>query len=203
MYERLGRYRPFREARRLDGAQAEYHSSWYVPVVRELARRPDFRDDPKWIAKQLLPAISVAQARKALALLLDLGLLVRDADGRLKQHTPLVTTGPGPLGHHIFAYHQAMLDRAKEALDQLSREERDISNLTLCVSQAQLLELKARVRAFRQELLRTAELEGSPERVVQINFQVFPLSVVPEVGTEASERTTGAPSRAQRRSSRS
>jgi uncharacterized protein (TIGR02147 family) len=79
-----------------------------------------------------------------------------------------------------------MLERAAEALDSLPREERDVSCLTLCVSQAKLVELKERVRNFRQELLRTAELDNSPERVVQINFQVFPLSIAAEPATGRS-----------------
>lgn len=177
VYERLGRFRQFREARRLDGAQAEYYSSWYVTAVRELVRRPDFQEDPKWLARQLVPTISVVQARKALELLHELGLVERAADGRLVQTNPLVTTGPAPLGHHIFAFHHAMIDRAKDALDKFPRDEREISNITVCVSQAKLAELKERVRAFRRDLLLTAELDDNPERVVQINFQLFPLSV--------------------------
>ena len=180
MYERLARYRPFREARRLEAAQAEYHSHWYLPAIRELARRADFSSDPKWIAKQLVPAISAAQAKRALELLCKLGLLEQGSEGRLAQTSEIITTGPGPLGHHIFNYHHMMLERAAEALDGLPREERDLSCLTLCVSEAKLAELKERVRGFRQELLRTAELDDSPERVVQINFQIFPLSIAAE-----------------------
>jgi uncharacterized protein (TIGR02147 family) len=180
IYERLSRYRPFREARRLESAQAEYHSHWYLPAIRELVRRTDFSNDPKWIARQLRPAISAAQAKRALALLCKLGLLEQGSDGRLVQTSEIITTGPGPLGHHIFNYHHMMLERAGEALDSLPREERDVSCLTLCVSQSKLVELKERVRNFRQELLRTAELDNSPERVVQINFQVFPLSIAAE-----------------------
>jgi uncharacterized protein (TIGR02147 family) len=180
MYERLARHRPFRDARKLESAQAEYHSHWYLPVIRELVRRPDFSSDPKWVARQLRPAISAAQAKRALELLCKLGLLEPNAEGRLMQTSEIVTTGPGPLGHHIFNFHHVMLERAAEALDSLPREERDVSCLTLCVSQAKLEELKQRVRDFRQELLRTAELDDSPERVVQINFQIFPLSIAAE-----------------------
>ncbi|MEY2932800.1 MAG: hypothetical protein RL033_3549, partial [Pseudomonadota bacterium] len=151
MYERLARFRPFREARRLESAQAEYHSHWFLPAIRELVRRPDFSSDPKWIAKQLQPAISAAQAKRALELLCKLGLLEPGSDGGLVQTSEIITTGPGPLGHHIFNYHHMMLERAGEALDSLPREERDVSCLTLCVSQAKLEELKERVRAFRQE----------------------------------------------------
>src|SRR5688572_639356 len=50
-YERLTRFSRFRKVHKLDVAQSEYHSEWYIPVIRELATRADFRDDPAWIAK--------------------------------------------------------------------------------------------------------------------------------------------------------
>jgi uncharacterized protein (TIGR02147 family) len=175
-YERLARFRRFRTAHKLEQAHAAYHGAWYMPAVRELAARADFRDDPKWIAAVLEPAISTAQARDALATLTALGLLVREARGRLRQADSLLTTGDGPLGHHIVNYHRTMIDQAKHALDRVPREERDISSLTLCVSDEALPRLKERIAQFRRELLQTAELEGAPSRVVQINFQLFPLS---------------------------
>jgi len=175
-YERLARFRGFRAAHELDRAQAAYHASWYVPAIRELAARPDFVDDPRWVAGMLLPPISPSQAGEALDTLLSLGLLVKDASGRLRQAEPLVTTGAGPLGLHIVNYHRAMLQRALAALDAQPREERDISTLTLCVSEAGMERIKERVRSLRRELLSEAELEGTPTRVVQVNFQVFPLT---------------------------
>ncbi len=41
-YARMVRFRGFRAAHKLDAAQAAYHSSWYVPVIRELVARRDF-----------------------------------------------------------------------------------------------------------------------------------------------------------------
>jgi uncharacterized protein (TIGR02147 family) len=175
-YAQLLQFRPFREARKLETAQAEYHSNWYLPAIRELCRRTDFVEDPKWVAAQLEPAISAQEAKQALLTLEKLGLLHRNASGRLVQTDTLVTTGPGPLGHHIFNYHRTMLERAAVALDHIPREERDVSTLTLCVSHDKLLELKQRVSDFRRDLLQLAEIDNEPERVVQINFQLFPLS---------------------------
>jgi uncharacterized protein (TIGR02147 family) len=199
-YERLARFRQFRAVRQLDGAQAEYHASWYLPAIRELARRRDFREDPQWIANQLLPRISARDAKRALALLLRLGLLERGDDGALRQATPLVTTGVGPLGHHIFNYHHGMLERAGVALDTIAHDEREVSCITLCVSHATMLELKQRVRAFRRELLQVAELGNEPERVVQINFQLFPMSVAASAAAphETASEETPAPAKAKR-----
>lgn len=173
---RLARFRKFREAHQLLAQQQAYHEHWYLPAIRELASLPGFREDAAWIAQQMEPSISERQAREALDTLCKLGLLVRNRAGRLKQAQALVTTGAGPLGHHIFVYHHAMLDLAQRALDRLPREERDISSLTLCVAEDALPELKQRIRQFRQELLSWAEQTAAPARVVQLNFQLFPLT---------------------------
>lgn len=175
-HERLARFRKFRDAHRLIGEQTAYHAHWYMPALRELVTLPGFSEKPNWIATTLEPPITEKQAAEALDTLCRLGLLVRDARGKLQQAQALVTTGPGPLGHQIFVYHHCMIDLAKRALDHLPREERDISSLTLCVAEAQLPVLKERLRAFRHELLQLAELEPLPERVVQLNLQMFPLS---------------------------
>jgi uncharacterized protein (TIGR02147 family) len=179
-YQRICRFRPFRAAHRLEPAQAAYHGCWYIPAIRELAALGEFRDDPKWIAGALQPAISVAQARDALTTLCDLGLLVRDDDGRLKQADSLVTTGTGPHGHHIVNYHRAMMSQAIRALDEVPRAERDISSLTLSIGERGLPSISQRIAAFREEILQIAEAFGPADRVVQLNIQLFPLSAKEE-----------------------
>jgi len=181
-HKRLARYKQYREIHKLDAAQTAYYSNWYIPAIRELVARDDFSEDPTWVSRVLRPKITAAQAKKAIETLLELELIERDKKRRsLHQSKPLVTSGSGPLGHHVINYHRAMLQRAAEALETETREEREISSLTLCISQEVMLDLKERIREFRREILQVAELEGKPERVVQINFQLFPLSEKKEV----------------------
>jgi uncharacterized protein (TIGR02147 family) len=176
-YERLSQFRPFRAAHRLEPAQAAYHECWYIPAIRELVTHPDFSDDPRWIASVLRPNISVSQAKNALQTLLDLGLIVRDDSGRFKQTDAVVTTGSGPLGHHIVNYHRTMMAQAAKSLDEVPREERDISSITLSVREDAILTLKQRIDAFRKELLELAEAYGPVDRVIQLNIQLFPLTI--------------------------
>lgn len=175
-YGKLARFRRFRAAQRLELAHAAYHAHPWVPAIRELAAREDFREDPGWIARTLIPEISAAEARSALDTLLSLGLLVRDDGGRLRQGEALVTTGAESQAVHLRAYHRAMIQRGAEAIDTVPQPERDISSLTLCLGPDGLARLKARLQAFRRELLEWSALEERPEQVVQLNFQLFPLS---------------------------
>lgn len=177
-YSRLGRYAPFRKVHKLTQAQATYFSKWFIPATRELAARADFRADAHWIASELEPSITPTQAKQALKTLLELGLLQLDASGGAVRTEPLVTSG-GPLGHHLVAFHREMIERARDAIELIPREEREISSVTVCVSRQRLGELKQQLREFRQQILRTAEQDDTPECVVQINLQLFPLSKRP------------------------
>jgi uncharacterized protein (TIGR02147 family) len=176
-YRRLSSFRRFRDVYPLDRAHEAYHSQWFIPAVRELAARSDFRADPKWIARTLLPAISARKAAHALEVLRELKLLVEDEQGTLRQAHALVETGDRPLGHHVVKFHRTMMERAAEALDTVPREQREIASLTLCLSPTQMGALKQHLERLRRELLQEYVAGPDAKRVVQLNFQMFPLSV--------------------------
>lgn len=175
-YARLTSFRGYRKAHKIDLAHAAYHSAWYMPAIREMAASPSSTSDPDWIAERLVPPITRTEARRAIETLIALGLLVREADGGLKQVDELVSTGPEIQGLHIANYHRAMMERAAASIDLIAPEERDISSLTLCVGEDGLRRLKTRVQRFRRELLELSALDDDPVQVIQINFQLFPLT---------------------------
>ncbi len=175
-YEQLRSHRRFRQAHPLDDEYAAYHAHWFVPAVRELAARKDFQADPKWIASRMMPAITSRQAARALKVLRELGLLIEEK-GKLRQAHANVKTPDQPLGHHVVRFHRVMMERAAEALDLVPREQREIASLTLCLGDAQLRALKAELAQLRSELLRKYGTDAEAKRVVQLNFQMFPLSI--------------------------
>jgi uncharacterized protein (TIGR02147 family) len=160
----------------LDAALDAYHSLWYLPAIRELVASPHFREDPRWLARQLLPPISTAQARRSLAVLLQLGLVVRDERGKLRQARTTVTTGPEVRSRQLKSFHRTMMDHAKSSIERIAAAERDISSLTLCLGEHGLALVKKSIQRFRQELLEVSELEQDGRQIVQLNFQLFPLT---------------------------
>ena len=175
-YARLTAFRGYRQTHALDLAHAAYFSTWYMPAIRELACRRDFSDDPAWIASKLVPPITRGEAQRAVSTLLELGLLARADDGRIRQGDGPLSTGAETAGLHIANYHRGMMERAAESIDLVPAADRDISSLTLCLGEDGLRHLKARIQRFRRELLDLSELEDDPSRVIQVNFQLFPLS---------------------------
>ncbi len=175
-YARLTGYQRYRAAHKLDVAHAAYYSAWYMPAIRELAMRQDFVEDPEWIGAQMIPPIAPVEARRALDTLIELGMLVRSEEGALRQADTLLSTGPETRGVHIGNYHRGMMQHAIASIDLVGPKDRDISSLTLCVGPNGLRLFKERIQRFRRELLELSALEDEPEQVVQINFQLFPLS---------------------------
>ncbi len=175
-YADLSAFRRYRRAHRLEMADAAYHSHWFLPAVRELVHCPDFVEDPGWIASTLYPPITSQQASAALEVLLQLGLLERDPTGRLRQRERVVSTGAETAGLHIRNFHNEMMTRASHAMELVPRELRDISSLTLSVRTKDIAEIKRRLVEFRREVVALCDAEQSPELVVQLNLQLFPLT---------------------------
>lgn len=176
LHEQMSRFARFRSTQRLDLAEKEYYSSWYIPVVRELVVCQGFVDNPAWIASVLNPPVTEKEAARALEVLTSLGLLERDERGRLVQSSRAVTTGVQASGLYLRNYHAEAMQRAVAAMQTVPAEERYISALTLSVSAATLADVRRRVFEFRQELAALCDADPAPNQIIQLNLQLFPLS---------------------------
>jgi uncharacterized protein (TIGR02147 family) len=181
-FSRIAASRNFRKAGRIDGELFEYLSQWHIPAIRELTATSEFREDPKWIAAQLRPAITAREAAHALKVLLRLGLIRRLPDGRIERGDPSWTTGHEVQSFAVVNYHQEMLTRAIEAMTSVPQAERDVSSLTVCIKASTVSEIKRRMHAFNEELLALCDADQEPEIVFQIGLQCFPLSRKKEPG---------------------
>jgi len=175
-FERIASSRRFRTARRIDGLLLTYLSHWYHPAIRELAASNNFREEPKWIAKQLRPPITAAQAAQSLELLQSLGLLQRELNGRLVQREPTLTTEHEVTAMGAASFHRQMLARASESIDDIPAQLRDLAALTVCVSAKTAAKVKERIHQFREAITELCDAESEGTVVYQLNVQWFPLS---------------------------
>jgi uncharacterized protein (TIGR02147 family) len=173
--EKLVAMRRYRGARRLDEAYAEYHSHWYIPAIFEMIACRGFVADPRWIAPRMRPPISEEEAARALSILRELRL-VEESGGQIAPVDAVLTTGREARRRAIAEYHRTMLESAKASIDLVPSDERDISALTLCMSEGGLERLKQRIQAFRKELLSLSAENHDGEQVIQLNMQLFPLT---------------------------
>jgi len=167
------------EAHQVQASQFEVYSKWYYTAVRELIGMTPFRGDYAALARALDPAIRPDQAERAIRVLEEAQLIVKDAQGRYRQAQPLITTGPEVESVSVAHYQIACMDLAKEAIDRHDAARRDISTLTLSLSSEGFAMLKEEIVSFRKKLLSLERIFLAPDRVYQLNMQFFPLSKLP------------------------
>ncbi len=185
-FEQLSSVPRYRATRKLDRSQYDYFALWYCVPIRELVARGDFQEDPAWIGRQLRPPIPASNAKKALELLFELNLVERTADGRLQQSQPLLTTGPQLRALAARRFHQQMLHRAEEAMDNVPLDEREVGGVAVRLTNPQLQHLKKRLYELRQEVLQLDGTGEGPQAVYHFAFQLFPVTQWPETeGTQA------------------
>ena len=162
--------------------QYDYYTKWYHPVVRSLVTKVDFGAGPgsegpdfARLARCLMPPITPAEAKKSVRLLEKLNLIMLGPDGKYLHKNPVVSTGDEVASLNIVNYHKQVSRLAEAAHDRASREERDISSLTLGVSEEDFKVIKARIQAFRKEIMELALASKQADRVYQLNFQLFPV----------------------------
>lgn len=168
-------FKMHRNVHPLGTACAEYHSNWYLPALRELVATEGFRAEPAWIARTLQPRITESQADRGLQVLFDLGMIVRNDEGRVVQASVSKSLASDLHEVQRLSQHRAMITLAAESLDSWAPAEVALSSLTLAVSRDGLAALKTKLNELRKELLASSQVSPAPTEVVQLNFQLFPL----------------------------
>lgn len=183
LYEQLLRIRAERKAT-VPPEGHDFYNEWYYTVIRELVGLGIDGGDADQLAALLNPSVTPSQVRKALDILTELAFVERGDGGRLRVRDAVVSTGDTWTGTAVHRFQIAMMELAREAIDRFSKEERDISTVTLCLSDEGLGKAREVLRRARQELLSIEEQDPSSDRVYQVNVQVFPLTH--RVGRERS-----------------
>lgn len=179
--DRLAALRPAAHMTELERDKYEYFTRRHFVIIREMVTVPGFEEDYDWIASRLTPPIKAKEAQHAIEVLLRLGLLQRDGDGKLQQADVTITT-PGEIpALEIYQYHGQMLGLAREALVHVREAERDITGLTIPLPLALLPEVKRRIRELREGIIELVNRGNLPyHEVYQINIQCFPVSRIHE-----------------------
>ena len=174
--QRLTQASPSRRHTLLEAFQLEYVKKWHYAAVREYLALKDFKGDHEELAAALDPAITPAEARDAIELLLKLKLARKNAQGGIEKVADVVTTGAAPDPEDVKAGIRANLELALRALDEIPAETRPFSYLTLSVSEESLAFIKEKLRRVRAEILDAVTADDCVDRIYQLNFQLFPVS---------------------------
>jgi uncharacterized protein (TIGR02147 family) len=155
----------------------DFFSEWFHPVIHELVGFSDFKYDPEWIGNRLQPKPRSEEIVKSLELLERLELIRFDAtSNRWIQTNKRISTGHRVKGLAFVAYHKKMIEMASDSISQVSSEKRDISALTLSIDEKTFKAMQAMIHAFQMQLLDLADSVENPDRVCNVNIQLFPFT---------------------------
>jgi uncharacterized protein (TIGR02147 family) len=157
--------------------QYEFYARWWHATVRSLIDMKGFDGDFKRLSQQIRPGITIGQAKKSVALLLKLGLIRKDAKGQYQVPTKIISTGKSAPAPGLLKFHLETLDLAKAAIRTLPKNARNVSGLTLGISEGTYHTLCEEIGAFRKRVLQIAGADKNGDRVYQMNFHFFPMSV--------------------------
>jgi uncharacterized protein (TIGR02147 family) len=179
----------FRRLQELDGSTAKtlrpdqdtFLASWRHAVLREMLATEPFQGGEAQWGERMVPPATASEVRESLDLLLALGLAHRTARGIVRTD-PCLVTGITYTETATRGFMKQVHELGGEALERFSRAERHHGWATLSVSAATLETMRAELRALVQRFLTLAEKETSPDRVLQLNVELFPVARGKEPG---------------------
>lgn len=178
LFDRLVSLKPRSEHFLMQKRHNRYFSHHHYVCIREMVTLKDFREDYKWIAHRCFPAISPQAAKAAIETLLELGLLKRDADGKLVQVENFIhTQDKNTEAIEAYHFHDAVIEKARHALTLLPQDERNYYALTMPMPQSLYDEIIRDFYEFRDKIVnKVNNCTEKYDDVYQINFQLFPVT---------------------------
>lgn len=149
-------------------------ADWYHYAILELLKIDGVKFHPKWIASQL--EISTAEARLAIQRLRRLNLL-KIVDGKyVVTQTQLTNAGSIDTSSAMKQLQRYVLKKALASIDEVSKERKDITSMTMAIDESKLPEAKQMIKKFRRQLSTYLE-EGKPTAVFNLCIQLYPLTL--------------------------
>lgn len=156
--------------------QYDFYENWLNPVLREMA--PAVKEPtPAKLAGQCVFNADAAQVKKSLKFLEKSGMVLKDASGNYVQGNKSISTGNIDVASlAIREMHRQMGELAVRSLDEVPMDERDISGLTMGISEEAFTKITKEIQDFRRRIMAIAMASSGEERVYRLNMQLFPLT---------------------------
>ncbi|MGL1902908.1 MAG: TIGR02147 family protein [Fibrobacterales bacterium] len=164
----------------IDKKRMSLFSKWYYVFVRELLESYNYKgettEDHTKLAKKMIPPIKTSEAQEAINYLSDMALIDKDDEGYYRPVNSAISTGDEVKSLHTAKFQLDTMDMGKNALNKVNPKERDISCLSMSLSEDTFNLIKMEIQYFRKRLAKLAVEETNLQRVYQLNFQFFPVT---------------------------
>lgn len=163
--------------RRLDPREYSYYRHWWNGAVRAVLAIEDHADDWERLAARIQPAITARQAREAVELMRELGLVGLDERGFWKPTETTLSSGSDNRDELVLQMQMQQFDLARRAIMTRFRDPKEIATSTLSLSRGGVELVRQRVERFRSDVRSIAHKDPDPaDRVYSLCLAFFPLT---------------------------
>jgi len=164
------------KVRVVEADQYEFYDKWYYTAVREaLAFFPFNGENAGALGRLIIPVVSAEEVKKAIELLVSLRLIEKDANGCYKRREALLSSGIGAQSIALNNYIISSMSLAQQAIGR-GEGVMNLSSVTLTMSTEDFIKVEEEIRALRRTIMDMASRSRAPNRVWQVNLQIFPLT---------------------------
>ena len=150
-------------------------SEWYHLPIICLIELPEFQENTKWIAQRL--KLDPRVVKPAIQRLLKLGMIKRDPRGRLRSAGDFFTNAEGLPSSALRTFHQQIIAKAHEAVEEQNTQERFLSTLVLPVDDDEMVEAQIFIQQFLNDFKkRFSRTSTSKKEVYALALQYFSLT---------------------------
>lgn len=181
--ENLRRNKRFLEIHQLAMDHFDYMSDPLTLALREMVPLKNFREDADWIQSRLSFKAGRKKIESGIAKLERLGMLERDAAGKLALAHMHQATGDQLGSLPLRSYHKNMLKRAAGAME-LPTDQRHYGGITMSIPSDSYGEIVERFEAFIDEVRAIVDKGDDPEQVYHLEMSLFPLTKANSEGGE-------------------
>lgn len=163
----------------IEDHQYEYYSNWYNAPIGELAPIMGYPLDYNKLSKALIPPITVAEAKRSIQLLLELGILEDTGSSFVLKHSWFSSKRnrmSDSLRMSILTFLRKMCRMGPGSWRRFSAREYDFSNVIVTVSDEAYKKVVRELHKCMEKIATIEELDQEKDRVYNINLHVFPLS---------------------------
>ena len=160
----------------VEASRAKYFQDWWCVAMRSLLDYHPFDGNFTTLAAQFHPSITVDQAKQALYLLLELGMLQRTEDGGYAVVDNHLHSGFRWDQKSIQDYQRQTMQLAIESLTGVPKPQRDVSTVTMNICPDDLGGIRMLIEEFQENVAKLVEESKVSDRVYQLNVQLFPLT---------------------------
>ena len=161
---------------KLRAAQYEFYNKWYYTAIAALLNFFEFKGNFKDLAGQLTPPITIKQAKEGIGLLKKLNIIKKDDCGIYVLTNNFLTTGDEWRSIAIRKFQEETTRLALESFKNHSPSTRKMSTLSISINEEDLNLIDDLTKEYRKSILKIVDETEAPNRVYQLNIQLFPLS---------------------------